>query len=49
VFLAGDPEPESALATQPVRAVRRGQDDSYNAMVEDFNLTRGMLGAVVRK
>jgi CRP-like cAMP-binding protein len=47
-FLAGDFEPESAMATQPVRALRLDQEDFYDAMAEDFNLTRGILRAVVR-
>jgi len=47
-FLAGDSEPESAMATQPVRALRLDQEDFYDAMAEDFNLTRGMLRTVVR-
>jgi CRP-like cAMP-binding protein len=47
-FLAGDSEPESAMATQPVRALRLDQEDFYDAMAEDFNLTRGILKAVVR-
>ena len=47
-FLAGDSEPESAVATQPVRALRLDQEDFYDAMAEDFNLTRGMLRTVVR-
>jgi CRP-like cAMP-binding protein len=47
-FLAGDSEPESAIATQPVCALRLDQEDLYDAMAEDFNLTRGILQAVVR-
>jgi len=47
-FLAGDAEPESALTTQPVRVLRLDQEDFYDAMAEDFNLTRGILRAVVR-
>jgi CRP-like cAMP-binding protein len=47
-FLAGDAQPESAVATQPVRALRLDQEDFYDAMAEDFSLTRGMLRAVVR-
>jgi len=47
-FLAGDSEPESAVATQPVRALRLDQEDFYDAMAEDFNLTRGILRTVVR-
>lgn len=47
-FLAGDSQPESAVATQPVRALRLDQEDFYDAMAEDFNLTRGILRALVR-
>jgi CRP-like cAMP-binding protein len=47
-FLAGGSESESAMATQPVRALRLDQEDFYDAMAEDFNLTRGILQAVVR-
>jgi len=47
-FLAGDFEPESAMATQPVRALRLDQEDFYDAMAEDFNLTRGILRALVK-
>ena len=47
-FLAGDAEPDSAVATQPVRALRLDQEDFYDAMAEDFNLTRGILRAVVK-
>lgn len=47
-LLAGDSEPESAMATQLVRALRLDQEDFYDAMAEDFNLTRGILQAVVR-
>jgi CRP-like cAMP-binding protein len=47
-FLAGDSEPESAMATQPVRALRLDQEDFYDAMAEDFNLARGILRAVVK-
>ena len=48
-LLAGDSEPESAMATQLVRALRLDQEDFYDAMAEDFNLTRGILQAVVRR
>jgi CRP-like cAMP-binding protein len=47
-FLAGDSAPESAVATQPVRALRLDQEDFYDAMAEDFNLTRGILRTLVR-
>lgn len=47
-FLSGETEPESAIAAQPVRALRLDQEDFYDAMAEDFNLTRGILRAVVK-
>jgi len=47
-FLAADFESESAMATEPVRALRLDQEDFYEAMAEDFNLTRGILRALVR-
>jgi CRP-like cAMP-binding protein len=47
-FLAADSQPESAMTTQPVRALRLDQEDFYEAMAEDFNLTRGLLRALVR-
>ena len=39
--------PESAVASQPVRALRIEQQDFYDAMAEDFHLTRGVLRALV--
>ena len=48
-FLAADSEPESAMTIQPVRALRLDQEDFYEAMAEDFNLTHGILRAVVRR
>ncbi len=47
-LLAGESEPESAMATQPVRALRLDQEDFYDAMAEDFNLTLSLLKAVLR-
>ncbi len=46
-LLAGSPQSESALVIQPVRALRIDQQDFYDAMAEDFNLTRGILCALV--
>lgn len=46
-LLAGDSQPESAVAGQPVRALRIDQQDLYDAMAEDFNITRGILRALV--
>ena len=47
--LAGDSEPESALATQHVRVLRLDQEDFYDAMADDFGLTLGILRALVRR
>ncbi len=46
-LLASDSQPESAVATEPVRALRIDQQDFFDAMAEDFNITRGMLRALV--
>jgi CRP-like cAMP-binding protein len=46
-LLAGDPQPLSALTTGPARALRIDQQDFYDAMAEDFNITRGILRALV--
>ncbi len=45
--LAGDSQPESAVATQPTRALRIDQQDFYDVMAEDFDVTLGILRAVV--
>jgi CRP-like cAMP-binding protein len=45
--LAGNPYPASAVATQPVRALRIDQQDFYDIMAEDFEVTRGILKALV--
>jgi CRP-like cAMP-binding protein len=46
-LLSGEPYPESAVATQTVRALRIDQQDFYDVMAEDFNVTRGILKALV--
>lgn len=46
-LLAGNPQPQSALTKGPVRALRIDQQDFYDAMAEDFNITRGILRALV--
>ncbi len=46
-LLASDSQPESAVATQPIRALRIDQQDFFDVMAEDFNITRGMLRALV--
>jgi CRP-like cAMP-binding protein len=45
-LLANVPQMESARADQPVRTLRIGQQDLYDAMAEDFNITRGILRAL---
>ncbi len=37
---------ESAVATRPVRALQIGREDLFDAMAEDFGLTRGILKAL---
>lgn len=46
-LLAGKPEPESAVATQPLRVLRVDQQDFYEVMAEDFEVTRGILRTLV--
>jgi CRP-like cAMP-binding protein len=46
-LLAADPQPLSALTTGLLRALRIDKQDFYDAMAEDFNLTRGILRALV--
>lgn len=46
-LLAGRSQPESAMATQPVQALRIDQQDFYDVMAEDFTVTRGILRALV--
>ncbi len=45
--LAGEPYPMSAVATKTVRALRIDQQDFYDVMAEDFDVTRGILKALV--
>jgi CRP-like cAMP-binding protein len=46
-LLGGGSQPESAIVAQRVRALRIDQEDFYDAMAEDFNITRGVLRALV--
>ncbi len=46
-LLAGVIQPESALVTQPIHALRIDQQDFYDVMAEDFSITRGILRALV--
>jgi len=45
-LLAGALQSESAVASQPVRALRIEQQDFYDAMAEDFHLTLGVVRAL---
>ncbi len=45
-LLADQPQPETSIATQPVHALRIRQKDLFDAMAEDFNITRGILRAL---
>jgi CRP-like cAMP-binding protein len=42
-LFANRPQGETATATRPVRALRIEQQDLFEAMAEDFGITRGML------
>jgi CRP-like cAMP-binding protein len=42
-LFADQPQTETAIATQPVRALRIRQQELFDAMAEDFNITRGIL------
>jgi CRP-like cAMP-binding protein len=46
-LLSGEPYPSSAVATQAVRALRIDQQDFYDVLAEDFDVTRGILKALV--
>ena len=47
-MLADQSQPDSARATQPTLALQLDQQEFYDAMAEDFNLTRGILRALAR-
>jgi CRP-like cAMP-binding protein len=42
-LLANQPQAETATANRPVHALRIGQQDLFDAMTEDFEVTRGIL------
>jgi CRP-like cAMP-binding protein len=46
--LANRPHMEAATAAQRVRTLRIGQEALFDAMAEDFNITRGILRALAR-
>ena len=45
-LLADQLQTETSVATQPVRALRIRQKDLFDAMAEDFNITRGVMRAL---
>jgi CRP-like cAMP-binding protein len=45
--LAGDPRSESAMAIQPTRALQIDQQEFFDAMAEDFNITRTIMQALI--
>ncbi len=45
-LLAGQPQPLAAAATCRVHALCIGQQDLFDAMTEDFGITRGILRAL---
>jgi len=45
-LLAGLPRTEAAVAGRPVWALRIGQQALFDAMAEDFHITRGVLHAL---
>jgi len=45
-LLASLPQMETTIAVQAVRALHIRQQDLFDAMAEDFNLTRGILRAL---
>lgn len=46
-LLAGEPLRDSAVATRPTRALQIDQQDLYDVMAEDFNVTQGIVRALV--
>jgi CRP-like cAMP-binding protein len=46
-LLAGDPHSESAMAIHPTRALQIDQQEFYDAMAEDFNITRAIMKALI--
>jgi CRP/FNR family transcriptional regulator, cyclic AMP receptor protein len=47
-LLANQAQAETAIAGQPVQALRISQLDLFDAMAEDFNIARGVLRALAR-
>ncbi len=46
-LLAGEPRRESAVTTRPTRVLQIDQQDLYDVMAEDFNVTHGIVRALV--
>jgi CRP-like cAMP-binding protein len=46
-LLTGEPHPTSAIAAQSVQALCIDQEDFFDVMSEDFDVTRGILKALV--
>ncbi len=48
-LLADDPRCESAMATQPTRALQIDQQEFYDLMAEDFSITRAILRTLIHR
>jgi CRP-like cAMP-binding protein len=48
-LLADEPHLESAVAAQPVRALQIDQQGLFDAMAENFSVTRGIVKALIRE
>jgi CRP-like cAMP-binding protein len=46
--LGNHPQAETAVTSTPTRVLRIDQESLFDAMAEDFNITRGILQALVR-
>jgi CRP-like cAMP-binding protein len=46
-LLSGEPYPTSAVALKPGRALKIDQQDFYEVLAEDFDVTKGILKALV--
>lgn len=47
-LLAADTQQETAVAATPTQALQIDQQDFFDVMAEDFNITRGILRALVK-
>ncbi len=48
-LVANQPQAETAVASQTVHALRISQQDLFDAMTEDFGITRGVLRSLAGK